>query len=358
MRLVLSRRLADLPVRRDQWNALVAETAGATVFQTYEWFECWWAAFGYGRELFLVTMWEGELLAGVAPLMIQRRFGVRRLEFVSTSNADYQDFILGKRSAELLPALMRFVCEQRTAWDMMVLRNVPTESPTFALLPEIVRALGLGVTDTERVDCPTIKIASRPDEIRKLLNRYSLRRRIKGLRQRGELAFTRCTTTEQLDRYLPRFFDQYVARRRGSTAAVVFQQLDVRAFYDSLARSLLRSGWLHFSVLECAGRQVAFHFGFEFDGRLYWYKPSFDPSFARNSPGKVLLSFLIRDASERQLQELDLTVGTEAFKYRYSSTHRTNANLRVFSHSWLYHVFLGVGWMQRTLRKWRRTRAG
>lgn len=353
MRLVLSRRLSDNPVGRDQWNAHVKKTVNATIFQTYEWFECWWAAFGGQQQLFLITMWDGELLVGIAPLMILRRRGLRQLEFVGSPNADYQDFILGKRSTELLPILLRYIFEQRNSWDMMVLRNVPTDSPTFALLPKAARSIGLKVTDTERVDCPTLEIDSRPEETRKLLNRYSFRRRIKGLRQRGELTFTRCTTEEQLDRYLPQFFDQYVERRHGTRAAVAFQRPDVRAFYSSLARSLLRSGWLHFSVLESAGHQIAFHFGFEFDCRLYWYKPSFDPAFARNSPGKVHLSFLIRDASTRRLQELDFTVGSEPFKYRYSSTHRTNANLRVFSRSWLHRVFQGLVWTRGSLRKWR-----
>ena len=96
--------------------------------------------------------------------MVFRRAGLRRLEFVGSSNADYQDFILGKRAAELLPLLVRFLFERRNAWDMMVLRNVPTNSPTFTLLPAEMRSRGLGATDFERVSCPTLEISSRPDE--------------------------------------------------------------------------------------------------------------------------------------------------------------------------------------------------
>ena len=112
MRLVLSRQWAELPVDRMQWNALVADTASATVFQTYEWFECWWQAFGNPHQLFVVTVWDGETLAGIAPLMLVRRFGLRQLEFVGSPNADYQDFILGKRSTELLPLLVRHLHQQ------------------------------------------------------------------------------------------------------------------------------------------------------------------------------------------------------------------------------------------------------
>jgi CelD/BcsL family acetyltransferase involved in cellulose biosynthesis len=354
VRFALSREFSDVPVDRVQWNALVADTADATVFQTYEWFKCWWDAFGGRCKLFLVTAWDGNSLIGMAPLMIRRRAGLRLLEFIGSPNGDYQDFILGRHGAELLPLLTHYLSERRGAWDMIVLRNVPTDSLTFKMMPVLMRSLGLGATDFERVACPTLEISSRPTEIRRLIGGYSFRRRIKKLGLRGDLAFTRCQTLVQLNQHLPQFFEQYVERRRGTAAAAVFGRPDMRAFFTALAESMLTSGWLHFSVLECAGRPVAYHFGFEFGNRLYWYKPSFDPKLASQSPGTVLLSHLIRDSFERGLQELDFTVGAEAFKYRYASTQRTNANLRVFSRRWLYLIAVGVGWARRVAGKGRR----
>jgi CelD/BcsL family acetyltransferase involved in cellulose biosynthesis len=352
----VSREFADLPIDRAQWNAIAAKTASATVFQTYEWFECWWAAFGERKRLHVVTLWDGDLLAGIAPLMIVRHAGLRHLEFVGSPNADYQDFILGNCPEQLMSTLARHFHACRGEWDIMTLRNVPTDSPTFALLPAAMRSLGLGVTDFERIACPTLEISSRPVAIRQLLDRYSFRRRVRQLERHGELTFTRCSTAAQVDHYLPRFFEQYVERRRGSAAAEVFSRGDVRAFFVALAKSMLPSGWLHFSVLECAGQPVSFHFGFEFGDRLYWYKPSFDLKLARLSPGTVLLWHLIRDSTERGLKELDFTVGAEAFKYRYANLQRTNVNLRVFRRRWLYLAMMGTGWALRTSARWRRAR--
>jgi hypothetical protein len=280
------------------------------------------------------------------------------LEFAGTPNADYQDFILGRRAAELLPLLARHLFEHCKAWDMIVLRNVPTDSPTFSVLPAAMRSLGLGVTDFERVSCPTLQISARSAEVDKLVRSYSMRRRVKRLQQEGEVTFARCKTPSQIEHYLPLFFDQYLERRRGSAAARSFNRPEMRAFYVALAKALLPRGWLHFSVLECAGRPVAFHFGFEFDGRLFWYKPCFDPTMARQSPGTVLLSFLIRYALENNLAELDFTVGAEPFKYRYTATERTNANLRFFKRGWLYAGAQGVGWLRRMAGGWYRTLRG
>ena len=354
MDIRLSRRLTDLPFSREQWNALAGETPGATLFQTYEWFECWWGAFGAGKELFCATIWDKGNLLGIVPLMRFRRSGIRHLEIVGSPNGDYQDFILGNRSATLLPEIARFLHAERDQWDMLVLRNLPTESPTHQFLPALVREFGLHATDLERIACPTVQIASRPEDTRRMLDRYSIRRRIKAMRQHGEIAFRRITTRQELDTYLPDFFEQYVERRRGSPAAQTFLRADVRDFYRRLSEAMLAAGWLHFSVLELGGRPAAYHLGFEYGRRLYWYKPSFDPTLRSLSPGLVLLNFLIRDAAERHLDELDFTVGVEAFKYRYSNAERTNANLRVFTSGAHYSVFAAVARIRRALSRLRR----
>ena len=359
MDIRLSRRLTDLPFSREQWNALAGETPGATLFQTYEWFECWWGAFGAGKELFCATIWDKGNLLGIVPLMRFRRSGIRHLEIVGSPNGDYQDFILGNRSATLLPEIARFLHAERDQWDMLVLRNLPTESPTHQFLPALVREFGLHATDLERIACPTVQIASRPEDTRRMLDRYSIRRRIKAMRQHGEIAFKRIATPQELGKYLPDFFEQYVERRRGSSAAQTFLRADVRDFYRRLSEAMLAAGWLHFSVLELGGRPAAYHLGFEYGRRLYWYKPSFDPTLRSMSPGLVLLHFLIRDAAERHLDELDFTVGAEAFKYRYSNAERTNANVRVFTSRMHYCAFLAVARIRRTLSRLRRaTRRG
>lgn len=353
MRFVLSRRFEDVPVDRTQWNALAAGSRSATVFQTYEWFEAWWRAFARHRQLFLVTAWMDDDLAGIAPLMVERHRGLRYLEFVGSPNADYQDIILGSHPEAVLSGLAALLADRRGAWDMMVLRNLPTDSVTSGLLPSLLLGVGIRTTDDERIACPTLEIASQPDEALRRLNAYGFRRRINRLRQHGDITYTRCTTSRELDRYLPAFFAQYIDRRAGSPAEEFFRRPEVRHFYELLANSMLPRGWLHFSVLECAGRPVAFHFGFEFNKRLYWYKPCFDPAVARLSPGTVLLSYLMRDAMEHELDELDFTVGAEPFKYRYARTERTNVTLRGFARPWMQRAFRRLAWARRAVSGWR-----
>ena len=106
-----------------------------------------------------------------------------------------------------------------------------------------------------------------------------------------------------------------------------------------MADTLGKAGWLHFSMIECGTKPAAYHFGFCYNGALSWYKPSFDHEFAGQSPGTVLIRYLIEDASSRKLRELDFSGGEEPFKDRFSNNRRTNLNLRVFSRRSLHLAF-------------------
>ena len=46
--------------------------------QSWAWLYSWWEIFGEGYELLLITVRDGTLLAGLIPLMLERRWGLRR----------------------------------------------------------------------------------------------------------------------------------------------------------------------------------------------------------------------------------------------------------------------------------------
>ena len=51
-------------------------------FQSWAWIYPWWEAFGEGYELRLITVRDGTLLVGLKPLMLERRWGLRRLRSI------------------------------------------------------------------------------------------------------------------------------------------------------------------------------------------------------------------------------------------------------------------------------------
>ena len=85
------------------------------------------------------------------------------------------------------------------------------------------------------------------------------------------------------------------------------------------------------SVLYCGERVVAVHFGLRSDRSLSCWFPTYDPAFARYSPGLVLHLLMARAAAEAGLHHLDLGKGDEPYKQSLKSGE----------------VIVGQGWIQR-----------
>src|SRR5437016_4692981 len=80
---------------RDEWNDLAERCPTSTVYQTWEWNEAWWRAFGRGKRLFVLLARDRNKLLGIAPFYISRHLNtpLRRLAFLGTGVTDYLDFL-------------------------------------------------------------------------------------------------------------------------------------------------------------------------------------------------------------------------------------------------------------------------
>lgn len=359
LHLELTETRAELPVTRERWNALAAENPTHTAFQTFEWFDTWWTAFGASHQLFLLTLQDAGTVHGIFPLMRMRgALGLRHLEFTGTPNADYQDFILPAHRTEAIRLLCEYLYSVRDRWDMLVLRNLPDESPTGREISDGFRRLGLGIMDMEREPCPVLLIRGRETEVENLLNRYSIRRAVRNLGRQGPLRYQRLESPEQIDGNLPDFYEQHRHRWAVKEDESSFARQQYRDWYRALAHAAARAGWLHFSRLDCGAKAAAFHFGFGYGDRLAWYKPSYNPQFGELSPGTVLIRHLIDDAQKQNLGEFDFSAGFEPFKDRFSNLQRSNCNLRIFSNRAIYLAFRSGGQLRNLARDaWRRWRA-
>lgn len=320
-----------------EWDALVEASATNTIFQTWEWFDGWWRVFGTGHRLFflLLRSLRTGRAVGFAPLMISAGAGRRELRFAGTGNADYLDVVVSERHDEAIAALSQFLSANRQHWDVISLQNVPRESPLGALLPLTMRRFGLSAAVVGRVPCPVLLLDD-AKAVGRMIDKYSLRRREHWFQRQGRLTFRRIEPGEETDRLLPVFFAQHIERWRDSSAPSLFNDPRQQQLYRELAATLGRKGWLAFSVLELDDAPIAFHFGFEYQHKLLWYKPSYAPEQGAHSPGLVLIRRLVLDALKAGHTEVDFTVGDEPFKSRFANHRRSNINIRVFKNRTLF----------------------
>lgn len=329
-----------LEAYRSEWNALATRSPTATVFQTYECHASWWSTYAADVDAYvLVAEAEGRLL-GVAPLARRhtRILGLPRrvVQFIGARSFDYTDFIVAADRPDALRALVEAALAD-SGYDVLYLRDIPEASPTLPVLHDVAARRGLAADVRTLYPAPT-RLFNDPESDRALANKKSLKRHYKALTRRGRVEFRNFTAPGEILGYLDAFFDQHIGRRGITDSPSVFVEPQQREFFRELVKRLAPLSHVLFSTVLLDERPVAMHFGFEYGNTLTWYKPSFDIAYVRESPGEVLIKFLIEYALEKGIGELDFTIGEEAFKYRFANHTRHNCAVRVYRRGLERHV--------------------
>jgi CelD/BcsL family acetyltransferase involved in cellulose biosynthesis len=351
----LIERREQIPLTAQEWNDLVSHNETNSIFQTYEWFDAWWQTFGSAHELFFLLLRREGRVIGFGAMMIHRlAWHGRRLEFVGTGNADYQDFVLPYDKPAAIVSICKFLRAHASRWRSCWLSNVPSQSSTLDELHKAGEGRGLYFVQEAQLRCPALRLEADRPGAEKLLKKYSLKRPLNWFSSRGEVRFRNVAALSEIQALLPAFFDQHARRWHAAGRPSLFDAGSQRTFYLALAAALHSAGWLLFSVVEFNGQPIAFHFGFDYFGSIIWYKPSFEVQYAEHSPGLLLTRKIIEDGLQRSRVELDFTIGEEAFKDRFANVSRSNVTVSIY-HS-LPNALRATGWrwVRRNLGRLRR----
>ena len=350
----------SLPDLEAAWTTLLDRCPGHSVFQTFAWHACWWEAFCGLDELFVILGYAGSELVGVAPMMITREKGplggVRKhVRFIGSSNhaSDYCDFMIDPEHPQVLDALLEEMNVGAKGFDRLDLSHFPSHSPNKARILEYFEGRGARVSVEFEADAP-VRILGDSQADLKAAGKSSLKRHTRFFEKSGDLRFRQCESEEEILGFLDGFFSQHKSRRAQTDAPSQFLDPAQQAFYRELVRALFHHGWLRFDVVLFNGAPLAFHFGFQYQRRFLWYKPTFDVQFACKSPGEVLIKFLLEDAIGRGLEEFDFTVGSEPFKYRFANRIRTNDRIIAFRSTGDYGIHRAIFAGKSILKKIRK----
>jgi CelD/BcsL family acetyltransferase involved in cellulose biosynthesis len=317
-----------------RWNALAALGTNS-IFQTYQWHRSWWNTYGSRIEPLLVTVSDGQNTIGVAPLYAEETAaGHRVVRFMGAGRADYCDLLAGG-STETVAAIVRGLSDYPD-WDLVDLGGIPSESSTVPALKARCEAAGFRVMVHDESLCPSLVLRGHEPAAQRLIDKPSLRRRQRNLERCGRLEFLDLTRAADIDPHLDQFFEQHTARWRMTHAPSLFHDGVNRAFYRDLMTRLDGTGWLLFTAVRFDERPIAFHYGFDYNDVLLYYKPSFDPALAARSPGLVLVRHLMARALQDGRRELDFTIGDEPFKQRFTNITRKTVNVQIFRNHALY----------------------
>jgi CelD/BcsL family acetyltransferase involved in cellulose biosynthesis len=317
-----------------EWNALLQRSRFQSIFLTHEWQTTWWRCLGKG-ELWILAFRrrDNAELVGIAPLFLvdhtePELAGRRHFHLVGCIEvSDYLDIIMA-RAWE--PAVYRALLAwldgpDAPAWDAVDLCNLPEDSLTYRVLPELSRAAGYETEVMQEDVAPQFALPMHYEQY--LLEqvdkkqRHEIRRKQRRAEREAAVGFAIVGLDDTPSPLLEAAVDDFIALQKASaTDKAEFMTPEMRRFFITVAGTMAEAGYLRLCFLTLDGHKAATLFAFEYDRQFLLYNSGYDPdAFAHLSPGWVILSYAIQYAIAVGCTKFDFMQGDEEYKYRFGS---------------------------------------
>ena len=298
----------------DLWDAC----PGATPFRSPAWLLPWWRVFAPGPLRTVAVRRQGRLVA-LAPLYLER--ASRRLLPLGIGISDDLDMLAIPGCGQQAGDAILETLADASDWDHVSLEELsPDATALLWWAPE-----GWVDTLTPQSQCPVLAWPAGTSGIETLVPSHKLRKlrmaRNRTARRGGAVEVADAATA-------PAFFEALVrlhtARWESRGEAGVLADPLVQAYHRAALPELVAHGLFYATLMRIESRVAGVFYGVRRGGTLYAYLGGFDPDFAFESPGNVLMG----DAVERMMLEgagrLDLLRGQEPYKYEWGALDRPN----------------------------------
>ncbi len=326
-------RIDELAEYRPVWHALLAQTPGATFFQSLEWLETFWRHNGQDKTLRTLIVSDGGNPIGILPLVVLREKTKVGPVRVLTYPLDDWGSMYGPISADAattLAAGLEYVRRARRDWDMVELRWVDAAGTDGGRTEHAMRNAGFQSYKTIWNRTAVVDLTGTWDEY---LARWpskwrtDLRRSERRLNEQGELSYIRYRPQGEAQGEGDPRWDLYDACERiaqnswqGSSATgTTLSHEMVRPFLRDVHAVAARLGALDLNLLQLDGKPLAFGYNYHFGGRLYGLRVGYDAGQSRAGPGNVLYGRTIEDSFQRGDRMYDLGVGSMRAKERFQT---------------------------------------
>jgi CelD/BcsL family acetyltransferase involved in cellulose biosynthesis len=330
---------------KEEWNELLARSSSDTIFLRHEWLFTWWEVFGKDKNLFILVVRENEKIVGIAPLMIVKTklnlFPVRAVKFIGEKESDRADFIIESDSKYAIEAIVSYLINNSYRWDIVWLKEILEDSAMVNRLQAYLSKNGLKLWQGICSICPYISLDNNWNEFWKSLKpslKRNLRNRNRRLSEKGEVKFERYNNGSNVNDLLSQAI--YIERKswKGSDNIGIFHSEDHKVFHKRFADISRKQDWFDLSFLSIDSNKISFHYGFKYKNKFLSYNTSYDPLYSKESPGVILMHFMLQDFFREGIAELDLLNGEQSYKLDWTSNIRQHIQFMIFKKSFYSHI--------------------
>jgi CelD/BcsL family acetyltransferase involved in cellulose biosynthesis len=315
----------------NDWDALVEKSMTDTPFQKLAYQKSWRKNLSPpGSTLYSVVVRDNVGTLTAIGCLLHTNDGKLRFNGC-IEETDYLDLITtaehAKESWEVIFPLL--LSDMMPEWRHLDLCNIPSESPTRSILPEVANQYDLTVVESIIEVCPTIELPGTFDAYLDTL--ASKQRREVGRKlRRAQGAGAQLSIVNKTEN-LTAEVDDFLALLQKST----YEKRDWlnegrRALFHETAQSAQEDGTLQLLFLEVDGQKAAALFNFDYGDRIWVYNSGLDPDlFSALSPGVVITAWAIELAINEGRDEFDFLRGNEEYKYRFGAEDREIYRLQI-----------------------------
>ena len=293
------------------------DSSNSFAFQSYEWQNYWSEKVGqpkYKVALFIIVCFIDDEVNAIFPMSIKWALGARVLEFLGSSESDYNAPIL-KNNLEA--NTFSYI------WENVLKLLPPHDIVHFRNIPKFINNVNNHLIENINVKLSgSSHSANLPDKLEDYLSTLSKRmlkdnrRMRKKLAEMGDLKFVRLQQPDEFSETLEILIEQKISRYMRSNGRNIFSDNTIKSFYLNIYELLHRGFGIHLSALMLNDEILAAHLGIWHLDRFYYLMPTFnqDPKWNKFSLGRLHLEELIRWSIENRVSTFDFTIGSEDYK--------------------------------------------
>ncbi len=328
---------------RQQWNRLSGLMPQSSVFLRHEWFDAAWQWARSDSQLYIIAIFEGDSLIGIAPMVSLHRPGSpghTALSFLTVPDTQMCDIIADPpRRTEVLRRTLAEL-ERRRDWDVLELSHLAPA--TAKEISSLAVEIGHPVAVLDQGNNPGIGLTGswseyygrRSRRLKKGNNLIANKLRKGGHEFRFQ-HFSRPDSGQQYD--VARLVDEIAEISGRSWKRQVGLSLNFpgpNAFIRRLSDLALAQGWLSIWLLEVDGRALAMEYQLVYDGTIHALRSDFDDSASGLSPGTYLNWKMLEQLFESDHTRYLMGPGDNTYKMRWAEEFHPLNRVVIYASTW------------------------
>jgi CelD/BcsL family acetyltransferase involved in cellulose biosynthesis len=295
-----------------------------TVFQSFDWIKTWNEVYGQpdsARELHVVAGFAENKLVFVLPLMLQSRFGLKTLTWLTEPIGQYGDALVDRdHIADLWFNEALQYLKQNHGADILHLRHVRNTS-NFAPYAKAHWFDGQLNERAAAMDLTQFKTDADYDARYDARQRKHRKRARKALEELGSVSYEHLTDTAAIDEALTEATAQKLIwlrdRGRFNTTMACPAHLEM---LKRLGRLKDRPVALTVTTIKVAGKYISWEGCFAYHGVQYCYMTAHESTMTNLSPGRLHFDLAQRHWLAQGQKSYDLMVPYDPYKESWSSS--------------------------------------